>query len=241
MFEALRSRLVGAWKDLHARGLPSLFVFELIVVTLGVLLAQALAGWVGEREADKRLSATLVGVDRDVQNLMHAAEAWQMAMPCFRERIGTVMTMAGEGKEVPTDLLLRPALRNFPQQEVGLDGMLLLRERGEGDRARLYDSLSSMSEAASEAVGNVGDHWLALAVLDPTFGPVSAADRANARHDGAQLLSAMRRIEVVSKYIISEGRDLGLSPKPYQDARTAKDCAEIWARADMTPDPREDS
>ena len=44
MFEAIRRKLIGAWRDLRSRGLITLFFFELLVVTLGVILAQAAAG-----------------------------------------------------------------------------------------------------------------------------------------------------------------------------------------------------
>ena len=50
VFEAIRKKLVGAWRDLRSRGLVTLFFFELLVVTLGVLLAQAVADWAANRE-----------------------------------------------------------------------------------------------------------------------------------------------------------------------------------------------
>jgi hypothetical protein len=69
MFEAVRSRLVAAWKDLHARGLPSLFLFELVVVTLGVLLAQAVAGWAARQSAFDDMETVKTELDSDIRSL----------------------------------------------------------------------------------------------------------------------------------------------------------------------------
>lgn len=240
MFEAVRSRLVSAWKDLHARGLPSLFVFELFVVTLGVLLAQGIADWSGDRAARKRLDVSLARMDRDIESNMHSAEAWQMAISCFRERLDTIMILAAQGAPIELELLQRPGLRGFRTESLSTDAVDLLHAAGRSEEAVLYTSLARYAGSASNSVTDVGDNWLTLAVLDPRLGPIAAADRTNARRDAARMLSAIRRIEVVSKGLLGEGAQLGLHPRADQDARTARDCAEIWERSDMTPDPRED-
>lgn len=236
MFATVRHWWTGGRGKVTGR----LFLFEFFVVVLGVLVAQWVADWADERAAKERLATATARLDRDIENNLHAATAWQMAMPCFQDRIGTIMRLAANGEEVPSDLLVRPALRLFQQQTLSEEDDLLLRRTGGEERANTYSQFEDARVSAMDAGTDLANHWLALAVLDPVYGPVDEGDRTNARHDAAQMLSALRRLDILSRYLLLLGKDLDLKAIPEKDARSAKDCAEIWQRADMTPDPRQD-
>lgn len=234
MFQAVRHWWTGGRGKVTAR----LFAFEFVVVLLGVLVAQWVADWAGDRTAHERLDLAIVRLDRDIESNLHSAEAWQRTLPCFQERVGTIMRYAATGQDVPHELLVRPALRGFQQQPLSEEDDLLLRRSGDEQRASNYTDFDEARLSAVDAAADLANHWLALAVLDPIYGPVDDGDRTNARHDAAQMLSSLRRLDVLSRQMLAVGKDLGLAAKPRGDARFARDCAEIWRLADMTPDPR---
>lgn len=73
MFKAIRDsalvfgRRVGAgWHQIHQRKLVRLFLFEFIVVLLGVLTAQALSNWSGNRQIAERSEEALAKYRRDL-------------------------------------------------------------------------------------------------------------------------------------------------------------------------------
>ena len=75
MFAAVRERLVGAWRRLREGSLAKLFLFEFVVVMLGVLAAQAVAEWAGERAEDRRLASAMERARYDLANAMFVGQA----------------------------------------------------------------------------------------------------------------------------------------------------------------------
>ena len=74
--------------------------------------------------------------------------------------------------------------------------------------------------------------WETFRLLDPIYGPVSAADRGIAREAGADLLMHMRSLEIAIVNI-DEGRDdltLSEAPPPAAaDLDPVISCAQLWA------------
>ena len=226
MFEAVRSRLVGAWRDLRSRGLFSLFFFELVVVTLGVLLAQAAANWAEARSARERLDGSLARVGYAIARDRVAAEAWQVAVPCYRERLTAIMALAGNGEDVPSAWLRRGGFRSTFGLRLADEDALLLRKTQGDELANRYDRYRSSERSLDTGIDGLTSRWQNLAVLDPSLGAVQAGDRVNARQTAAEMLSALRRIEIVAPQMIEASNELGIQTE-YEGERIARDCAEI--------------
>jgi len=210
MFKVVRDSVIGfghrlgsAWRDLRARGMVRLFLFEFAVVLLGVLAAQGLANWANERNARQRLEAALVRQDKAIRINIASAMGWRAAAPCFRERLRDIMRYAGQGRDVPSQWLARPSVKGTYATGLGDSEELILRRVYGDAEAYRYIEIEADRASLHRGAETITDIWLSLAVLDPELGEVTLGDRVNARHDAAQMLSALRRIEIVSGNIIA--------------------------------------
>ena len=87
MFAALRQNLATAWQRLRQGNLAKLFVFEFVVVLLGVLSAQAVADWAGERAADRRAQGARQGAVGFIAESMHVAAEWDLQASCLADQM----------------------------------------------------------------------------------------------------------------------------------------------------------
>lgn len=240
MFEAIRSKLVGAWKDLHARGLPSLFLFELIVVTLGVLLAQAVAEWAGERAEERRMKDAIERARVDLAEAMWVSEAYALVQPCFEERMTRIMRAASDGETLPSQILERPGLRATRMHRLeGVQFERMAQTMGYEAADNLRDATEQVETLRQRAV-ELTEAWEGLALLDPENGTPSAQDRATARQAGSRIKALFRGIEINAENIVRQGRNLGVEPDNKFPDRLPKDCAEIWQYSQMTPSTLEE-
>ncbi|MCM8558119.1 hypothetical protein [Sphingomicrobium sediminis] len=85
MFAAIRQKLTGAWKRLREGSLAKLFVFEFIVVLLGVLAAQWVADWARERDAMATMEEARARADLELADAGAVANIWQLVAPCIHD------------------------------------------------------------------------------------------------------------------------------------------------------------
>ena len=81
MFEAIRRKFVGAWREVRSRGFVSLFFFELIVVTLGVLLAQGVADWDNRQSQFAEMEEARARADLEMGDAAAVSQAWKRLGP----------------------------------------------------------------------------------------------------------------------------------------------------------------
>lgn len=230
MFEAIRSRLVCAWRDLRERGLVTLFFFELIVITLGVLLAQGLADWAGEREADRAMeevrSHAYLQIGEAAQDTLH----WDELRPCFESRISELMRAAASGESVESQTLRRPGIGVM--QDLQIDDLTLQRIANRHGR----EEAESLRSAALQ-IGRFGrrqfeiaEAWKAFARIDPSHGPVSPGDRDAARDAAATILSHLRGLEISGNLLRLHARALNVEFRVDPSGRYARNCEEMWSK-----------
>ena len=232
MFAAMRNGLGGATQGMRARGTVGLFVFEFFVVVLGVLAAQGLQEWAKQREQQRHVDRELERLSTSYSNTVRSADVWRSALPCLRTRIEFLMRAAATGTQVNSELIRRPRFI-----KVGYPGTDMATE------ARIYAILGRepakrVLDAQTRAI-NMDENmeamltrWEKFRLLDPTYGPVSAADRGIAREAGADLLMHMRTLEIAIVNI-DEGRDdmriAEASPPAASDLAPVISCAQLWA------------
>lgn len=242
MFKASRDSVLrfggqigGAWQDLRARGMIRLFAFEFSVVLLGVLAAQGLQSWANETSARQRLEASKTRVDEAIRINIASAQAWRVATPCFRARVEEIMLYAGQERDVPSGLLARPEVFGTAPAAFGDAEELLLRRISGDEIAYRYGEIESDRNSLERGTEIIIDKWLMLAVLDPELGEAQTGDRVNARHDAAQMLSALRRIEIVSGKMIAWAERNDVEPF-FGGGRLPRNCQDIWSSGTMLPD-----
>ena len=76
------------WNDGRGKITVRLFVFEFVVVVVGVLVAQALANWVQGRAAIREMEQAKARSAHEIAQSLEVALIWQAAVPCLRERPG---------------------------------------------------------------------------------------------------------------------------------------------------------
>ena len=236
MFEAIRSKLVGAWRGLRSRGLVSLFLFELVVVTLGVLAAQGLAAWVGERALQNEVEKEAERLRFEASRARHTADVWQAALPCFEERIDLLVGAASDptlrGKLGEPDLQM-PRILNYTIGEFSLDIEREFRARYGDQSTDRFALIINSTERARAASRSIADEWATFGYLEADMGELDALDRAAMRAAGVRLKHLFRRMSSLHKGIEETVARMGIDPVGSGDVLAIPDnpvesCEEIW-------------
>jgi hypothetical protein len=124
MFQAARRWWLGGRGKVTAR----LFLFEFVVVMVGVLAAQALQDWVEHRDRLAAMEESRSRLVRQFSDNLAYARAWQAGIPCISDRMSEIMRGVARGGIYPR-MLERPALPPFILEDMDGQSELLLRER----------------------------------------------------------------------------------------------------------------
>ena len=237
MFEALRSRLVGAWKDLHARGLPSLFVFEFVVVLLGVLAAQWLAEWSNERQAVEAMEEARARIDRDLAMTLPTMDIWAQAIPCLDARMDEILRASAAQQTLSPSDLRRPRFFGTGDGSVSSETMALIGRIHGAKVADYYERSLAKAAQLSDFSTAIAAQWQQFALINRDYGAPTAADfhaaRAAAGHIKSELVSAQIAVD---NFVYSTG-ELGLSSTPNDLNRVAvPDCDTIWREGSIHVD-----
>lgn len=230
MFAAVRTRLAHAWHDLHARGLPSLFVFELVVVTLGVLLAQAIANLAQDRADQRRMEAARERALDDVAAAAGSSRIWQVAVPCLEARVGEIMRAATSGEAIDPARLVRPSFSTFSSELPEGEDLARYAKTYGRDRVDLLREVQRGAEVVSNRARVIARDWQDLGLLDPAYGKVDEADRRAGREAANRILGELRGIEIGTRYLLLAADDLGIRPRTYATERPVEDCDDLWSR-----------
>lgn len=231
MFHAMRQWWAGGSGKVTAR----LFLFEFVVVVLGVLVAQAVAEWAGRRSDVAAMERAKVRLDRDVRIGRATVEAWLIAMPCLDSQLDAVMRVAGGDARIDPAILKRPAFRSMKIEPLTSESGLLLIDRYGADKAQLYSTLQDRSERITVLANQAAERWMALIVLDPGFGRVREGDRVNARAAASEIKSSLLSLAISGRGFLDESRRLGLATKVDQGRRLPRGCTDIRTSGALMP------
>ena len=221
------------WGSGRGKITARLFLFELLVVVIGVLIAQMLAGYV-QRQADLATMETEHSRIRYELKSAHSIfQTWRAGIPCLDQRMMEVMT----GKAFAPNAMRRPALPGPdlapPSTEV-LD--LIAKRYGTEEKNRLIWIATNIAQV-SAADQLIVSSWGRLMLVDPVNGPVTAADHAEARLAAADIKAQLRRIDVLSSDMIAILPKMGVvAGNQYEpDYGPARSCAAIWKSSRLDP------
>jgi hypothetical protein len=202
MFKAVRdsSTKAGAlFRGHRLQRTARLFVFEFVVVLLGVLAAQMLQDFVAERRSRGDAAFAYGQLQQNIANMKAIAIFWGRSAPCLIDHVQMIAKAASAGRTLPTDAIGRPAL---PTPE--------FTEWTEPTRAAVERRFGPQIVADHDAVGQqaqiilgfnreIASDWSAFPLLDGRLGGASVEDRANVRLAAVRALTQlkMQRFKVI--------------------------------------------
>jgi K+-sensing histidine kinase KdpD len=221
------------WGNGRGKLTARLFVFELFVVVAGVLIAQALAGYVQQRSDFARMQSERARVRYELTTVHSAFRSWQAAVPCLARRMSEIM----QGSALASVDLRRPQLQTaflaLPSTEV-LD--LIAKHHSVEEKNRLNWVAQNITNS-SAVITSIITTWGRLTLIDPANGAVTAADRAQARIAAADIKAQLRAMEVLSKDANSTLTKMGVVARNQNEPEygPAETCAAIWRSGRLDP------
>ncbi|MCL6684307.1 hypothetical protein [Sphingomonas alba] len=213
-----------------------LFAFEFVVVVTGVLVAQALASWVQDRAAFRAMKEAEARADAEISDNMYAARIYQVAIPCFEDRMREVMRSASKGPVDP-QLAVRPSFKSSGLSPIGEQSALLLRKENGDQWSNLFDALARSISDIDDRGSSIAEEWGRIALADPGNGEVSLGDRLAAREAAANIIARLRGMRINAENILQLGAQLGLKPRSLTEPEygPAKTCDAIWKSGRSDP------
>lgn len=233
MFRAVRSWWAGASAKVTLR----LFLFELIVVIAGVLIAQALAGWASDRAAQRDMRDSKSLADTQISRMAATALAYQKTIPCMNDRIVQVMRAASGEGEVDPKWLERPLMWQFTYTPLSEESLLQLGKQSGEDVADRYLRFVDYSSRARELNYALSNDWQALKIIDPGTGAIGDDDRSQARQLSSRLWSTLKNLEHLTQNIGYRANDLGIKPRLAAGQRMPRGCNDLWTWNAVIYDP----
>jgi hypothetical protein len=220
------------WGSGRGKVTVRLFAFEFLVVVAGVLTAQALANWVGDRADARAVSEEDARVRYEIGRARQVARLWSAATPCLVERVERIARHASSSEPIDPNELKVPRFIGYSVEPFSPDMNREIHDRLGNERVDNYAVVSSASTTLINTYRDLRRGWDRFALLDPALGPSSAADRATVRDVAVQLRSQLDLIESSAEMIESTAARLEIPPlksgADFGAVMPVSDCSEIW-------------
>ena len=214
MFQAVRHWWGGGRGKLTAR----LFVFEFVVVVVGVLAAQALANWVGtraERHQGERLFADAVESARQLDRTLGY---WQRFAPCVRSHVASISRAAANGDSMTGDAIGRPALPRPGEPQFGAEDWRKIALVATPEQVQSLRELQATASVHNAYASETARQWSTFRLLDLSLGAASPEDRSRVRAAAMQVDSTLRWMMNRRTGNPADFRPLGLGSTPIDPA-----------------------
>ena len=181
IFKLTRERFAQWLANVRLARLTGLFLFEFIVVLLGVLAAQAVAEWADERRLVRAAEVQFEQAKEQAINIARIQNHWATVGPCMSDRARAVARAAANGETLTAASVGRPSLpfRTMPDWDPDVR-RAALKSIGP-DRMDAIDFFEGRASVMAETSGKVRDAWSTFTLLDTANGSPSAVDRSNVR------------------------------------------------------------
>ncbi|MEQ7874085.1 hypothetical protein ABDK56_08770 [Sphingomonas sp. ASV193] len=224
------------WSEGSGQHTARLFAFELTVVILGVLIAQGLANWAGQRQQDAGVAKEAARLRFETGRARNAAQVWQAAIPCLRARVDQLLHAATAGTlEPPLTVrdLAMPKVGTYSVEPFNADVERAFRDRYGDTVDDIYGGIMNNGATIKSMPQELSAAWSAFGYLAPDMGAPGPADRAAMRAAGLRLRWLLDRMAMLQGRIEGDARKLGIVPLGSGNALSIPDvpvtsCAEIW-------------
>lgn len=236
MFAAIRSY----WAGERGRKLAGLFLFEFVVVMLGVLAAQAVANWAEERAAMSGMEEAKAKAYRQLSQTAFGLEAWDRLLPCFEDQMRAVMRAREGAAPLDADRLDRPGLNGVEFQPLSQADLVRIEERFGFEVENTLRSVGTQTRSVNERIDMVQAAWKGFALLDPQNGTPDAQDYREARMAASDILATLKGIRINTDNLLQYADALGVEEyRDVEGGRFVKDCDELWKYGTMYLYPHE--
>jgi hypothetical protein len=221
MFAAVRDRYYSLRQVFAApatrrrmRRLSGLFVFEFVVVLLGVLAAQMLQENFADARARRDAKATVERARQEAAGFRSTSEYWLAAGPCLEAKMDEVMRAAAEGVDRSELHGPRPRIPLSALTPWSESTMNAARQTYGDEAVAVYFALHTMAtKMADDSHELAGDRAL-LGLADPRFGPVSREDRMNTRIAAGRIKGRLASLGVTARYGVLSAERLAIPADP---------------------------
>ncbi len=169
-----------------------LFLFEFVVVLLGVLAAQAVGDWADDRRLAREAEAQFQLAREQAIRAARVQQHWASVGPCLIDRARAVALAAARGETISAAAIGRPALPpvGMPSwdEDVRRAAMAHIGRR----RMNAIANAEGVAWIMQESTIGIRDGWSTFALLDPAGGPPSDIDRGNVRIAAVEVIDKIR-------------------------------------------------
>jgi hypothetical protein len=177
MFHAVRNW----WGGGGGKATLRLFLFEFLVIVLGVLVAQGAADWArsqADRSDGRDLVVRLVESGR---SLNQVSNYWYLHGPCLRRHVDRIAREAVAGHSMPMEEVGRPGLPNVSDLDLSEEDWRKVILAVGPDRAQAFSEFHVGSVSIQQYSTDISNEWATFKLLDSAIGPPSAGDQARVR------------------------------------------------------------
>lgn len=230
MFRAARDWF-GSGRGRHT---VRLFIFELTVVTLGVLIAQWVQGLAQQRAAVAHMEDDRARARHQLLRVHLIAKDWLAAVPCLDQRMTEIMTGTGPGDHAR---LARPSLINPGYTQPDDDSMVLIDRKYGHREAGVLVGMTVNANNIRNVSAKIIESWGKFALVDSIYGPAQPGDRAAARSAAADIKTQLHSGTIIAKDIDRRLSSIGVGASDDENPELgpAHSCAAIWRSGRMDP------
>jgi hypothetical protein len=229
MFRAVRQW----WSRGRGKVTARLFLFEIVVVMVGVLLAQGLQQAMADRSAHRHMVEERVRAREQLSGAHMMFRVWEAAVPCLDARMSQIM--AGGGADAK--LLRRPIFPVPSYLPPDQQSLLLIGDLFGQDERDLYIAIADNVANLQDRSGRIIDSWGRFDLLDPANGVPTADDRADVRRAAADIKAQLKSLKFST--MIARKRLERLQIPAFVRERPwtgpAQSCDAIWNNGNLDP------
>lgn len=221
------------WQGENAQTSARLFMFELLVVVAGVLIAQGLASYVQTRAELTRMESERSRIRYELSTVHSTFRSWEVAVPCLDRRMTEVMTGTGVG----TGIIRRPSFPVPTFIAPTTDVLNLVAQRYGVEEKNNLNQIALNTSNASSVIKSIISRWGRLMLINPQYGSVTATDRTEARLAAADIKAELRAMEVLSHDTNNIVAKMKIASRNQNNPALgpARTCAAIWNSGRLNP------
>ncbi|MFL6735327.1 MAG: hypothetical protein ACJ8EY_11625 [Sphingomicrobium sp.] len=208
---------------------PGAVLIDLGIVIVGVFAAQQLSNWNEERVRSQQVEDMRRDLFYSFDLYRRISATYLVAIPCIRERVDTISTLAGEQRPVDPELLKPATLMKMGPDEVSRENDRLLRDRYGNAVADQIGSVEFNLQAIQISGSELEQRWFEFERLNGSAGGVDQADRAAARGTAVQIKGDLFTLEKSAKLIIELTRLLEV-PQRSRPFAPVRNCQDMWRK-----------
>jgi hypothetical protein len=206
MFQAAREYFARPEEARPIRGrgrrLSSLFLFEFVVVVLGVLAAQLLQDWFGRRAEERRANEAVAAFEQEAQQLATTSAFRVRTHECEANRLQQLIRVARAGASATLEQRAMP-LMPMPVITPWEEGTRsAVRRHAAPEVLQRFDALRVLATMMGERQRRLEDQWADFRLLDPAAGPVAPESRAALALAGARSMGLLYAIDMNAELVI---------------------------------------